>query len=676
MKRLAIIYLTIILFYSIPVYGQRTLSNEPKVKQDTEKLADISLQEGKFEKALLLYRNLLETNSQSSNLNFLVGYCYLNTDYGLEQAIEYLKKAIELAPSNKDDLPLEAHYYLAKAYHQNNQYTLALEVLDNLLTQIPSNNEIFKEKANRLRSFCENAKMISQTSAAISIENTFELNSKYSDINPLFFNDDKEVIFTSRRENSQFKKKLEDDQFDENIYYSKFYEDEWSSPYGLSKSINTSENESACWISADGKQIILRRMGDNQISTILTSKYQNGEWTAPETFPNNINVRSHQSFGSISPDGKWLFFTSDKKGGFGGTDIYISENKGNNIWGTPKNMGPAINTLLNEESPVLHENGVLLFCSEGHTSMGGFDIFSSYQDNTGNWRKAFNLGLPLNSIEDDFFYQVSPNGQTSYSSSERSGTKGKSDIYKMTLSDSTGNGFALVLGKLVSNSKIEMDKNIGISFKNEKTNKVSGPFKPNIEGIYNFTLPANANYLATFSYGTNLFYSVNLSISKSISFLCVDQSLILSDIILELDENNIVKTNPSQESVKQEIIYSQEKSTNKIKLAIIQKSEISTKIDSTLIDYSDNQEDIDNNQAIQSDSIYSIMIANSNSRIALSTFKVDEQVNEFIDTNGKYIYYIGEYNYEWEAEIQLRQIKVNYPSAAIFVNKASKKLSN
>ena len=134
-------------FLSVSVIGQRKGTEKASMGQaGIERQAEVNLQEGKFEKALLLYRKLYDKDEDNPRLNFLLGYTYLNTGFGLEKAINFLRNSIELKsvkPSEK--LPLEAYYYLALAYHQNQQYKLAVDYLDILLVKIPQSNQFFQK---------------------------------------------------------------------------------------------------------------------------------------------------------------------------------------------------------------------------------------------------------------------------------------------------------------------------------------------------------------------------------------------------------------------------------------------------------------------------------------------------------------------------------------------------
>ena len=452
---------SILYLLTFPAVAQRGKASIQQKTSQLERQAESYLQEGKFEKALLAYRKLHAENEESPRLNFLLGYSYLNTNYGLEKAISYLLESTELTSTKiSEKAPLESYYYLALAYHQNHQYKLAVSYLDDLVAKIPCTNQLFQKQVINLKEYCQNALMLAQSDIKVDVQNIFELNSKFSDKNPLIFNDGKEIIFTSRREMARRGKKVKGKPLDDNIYYARIVNNEWTSPVSVSN-LNTYNDESACWISKDGNYLIIQRIEKNRSNIYYSQRVSDG-WSVPKKFPAPINSRSNETYGSLSPDGKYLFFTSDRKGGYGGIDVYVSEKYGTNKWREPENLGLRINTNQNEESPLMHENGVLFFCSEGHISMGGFDIFTSFKDGNGIWKEAANLGAPINSIYDDFFYQPMPHGQYAYTSSQRQGTKGQSDIFKYHVNDSTGKGYALTTGKINCSRNVVFDKDVEI----------------------------------------------------------------------------------------------------------------------------------------------------------------------------------------------------------------------
>jgi len=164
---------------------------------------------------------------------------------------------------------------------------------------------------------------------------------------------------------------------------------------------------------------------DNDIYVVnLKSK----EFTAEKL---NINTKGVEASPILSPDGITLYFVSDRKGGFGGKDIWASERLSNGNWSEPYNLGKDINTAEDEESPYIMLDGVTLyFSSKGHGSYGGYDIFMATQDYDGLWSKPENLGAPVNSTSDDYYYITDSFGKKAYYSSDKS-EKGNQDIFSV-----------------------------------------------------------------------------------------------------------------------------------------------------------------------------------------------------------------------------------------------------
>lgn len=143
----------------------------------------------------------------------------------------------------------------------------------------------------------------------------------------------------------------------------------------------------------------------------------------------NINTRYIESGPCLSHDGNTLYFVSDRKGSFGGRDIYASERLSDGKWSEPYNLGKEVNTNDDEESPFIMLDGVTLcYSSKGHNSYGGYDIYTSTQDAEGMWSKPENLGAPVNSTSDDYYYITDPFGERAYYSSDKL-EKGNQDIF-------------------------------------------------------------------------------------------------------------------------------------------------------------------------------------------------------------------------------------------------------
>jgi hypothetical protein len=180
---------------------------------------------------------------------------------------------------------------------------------------------------------------------------------------------------------------------------------------------------------------------DNRLSSKIAgdlyfSSRVNGRWENPRSM-DIINSKSWESSASVTEDGKFIVFSSDRPGGFGGVDLYYSRKELNGDWSSPENMGGFINTRFDEDGPFVHPEGnKLYFSSKGHNTMGGFDIFySEFLEERNRWARPENLGYPVNSPDDDIFFVWSADGERAYFSSERDDTYGKTDIYVLIRSN-------------------------------------------------------------------------------------------------------------------------------------------------------------------------------------------------------------------------------------------------
>jgi hypothetical protein len=143
----------------------------------------------------------------------------------------------------------------------------------------------------------------------------------------------------------------------------------------------------------------------------------------------NINTKGVESSPSLSPDGNTLYFISDRKGSIGGKDVWASERLTNGNWSEPFNLGTEVNSAEDEESPFIMLDGVTLyFSSKGHATFGGYDIFTSTQNDDGYWSTPDQLKAPVNSTSDDFYYIADSYGEHAYYSSEKL-EKGNQDIF-------------------------------------------------------------------------------------------------------------------------------------------------------------------------------------------------------------------------------------------------------
>jgi len=216
------------------------------------------------------------------------------------------------------------------------------------------------------------------------------------------------------------------------VMFSRLIDGKWSSPVNITPDLQVDGTIYVSCLSADGKTLLLS-LGDSYNSDILSATFDGTKWSKAVKLNKNINTKYWESHASISDDGNWLVFSSDRPGGFGGLDIYVSK-KENGDWGPAINIGPEINTTLNEDSPFLINNSkTLFFSSQDHESIGGYDIMKSDKMSNGLWDKPKNLGYPVNTPDDNIFFMPVSGGKAGFISVYREGEGyGKQDIYKIT----------------------------------------------------------------------------------------------------------------------------------------------------------------------------------------------------------------------------------------------------
>ena len=374
-----------------------------------------------YKNALATYLAAQEINPDDAYLNFKIGLTYLYSETK-SKAASYIDKAYRLNPAVNPDID----YHLGIAFQNTNSFKLAIEHF-----------ERFKKKRDKLASIadekiaeCKIADSLSQNELNVIIENLGEgVNTPYNDYSPIISADGNTLIFTSNRTDDP--SKVKSNQNFEDIFVSYKKGTSWSSPKPISTNINIKYNDAAASLSPDGKTLFLYY--EEGEGDIYTSTLSGEVWSEPKPLNKNINTSLFwETCASVTSDGKKLFFASNRPGGIGELDIYMSQMDAKGDWGKAVNLGPMINTPNNEDSPFIHHDGVTLyFSSDGHPRLGNSDIFISEFTNN-KWKKPENMGYPLNSWEYDGFFTLSPDKKKGYFSTAKEGGLGDADIYSIT----------------------------------------------------------------------------------------------------------------------------------------------------------------------------------------------------------------------------------------------------
>ncbi|HET6245245.1 MAG: PD40 domain-containing protein [Bacteroidetes bacterium] len=381
---------------------------------------------------------LVERNPDNFNYNYELGLNYYYTFHRKEEALPYFEKAVKNSP--KDTIG-ELFYYLGDLYQHKGELEKAIENYT-IMKQFVKNNkpgkELFSELNFRIAQCFGGKAFAVAVDKKVKVENMgSNINSKFPDYAPVINNEEHILMFTSRRSsNLGGKIDYRDDKFFEDMYLSRKEENGFSPAQKFLVSDkyvglipNSPKHDAVVGFSSDEQKLFTFR--DNSLWVSHLTK--EGIWQGPEKLNENINSnKGYQPHACISSDGKTMFFSSERKGGLGGLDLYSSTLQEDGTWGIAKNIGAEINTKYNEDSPFISEDGkTLYFSSKGHNTIGGYDIFYTHNIN-GSWTKPVNLGRPVNSMADDIFYNPVKVGNQAYFSSSRPDGLGDMDIYRIT----------------------------------------------------------------------------------------------------------------------------------------------------------------------------------------------------------------------------------------------------
>jgi len=447
LKKIA--YVIFILFLiSFSVNGQTPVSIDKKEfkynsDDDAFKLAWQSIKAGDeafaagsayYHIALKYYLEAVTYNAKNPELNYKLGICYLFSPQK-EKAVAFLEKA-----SEKPDLAPDFRFWLGKAYHANYEFDKAIEQYEKFVNSLPPKlMQQFEAEVGEpilLIENCRNSKELVGSKLNIFVDNVgSSVNTAAAEYSPLISADESLLIFTSRRENTTGgNRSLSDNEFFEDIYFSKIGKNgEWLTALNIGDKVNTKEHDATVNLTADGQKLIIYRSSSGN-GDLFESKLNGNEWSKPRQYSKSLNTKYHEASACLSPDEQTIYFVSDNpSNNYGKHDIFKATLNKNGDWDNIENLGNVVNTKLDEISVFLHPDGrTLYFSSEGHNSMGGYDIFSTTLQENGTWSKPENIGNPINTPNNEVFFVISGNGKHGYFASNQVGGKGETDIYRIT----------------------------------------------------------------------------------------------------------------------------------------------------------------------------------------------------------------------------------------------------
>lgn len=420
--------------------------------------ANTLIEEKLYHVALPLWLELQKEQPDNNNLNYKIGLCYIESQNQKAKALVYLSTAAKDISKNYDPFshaekkaPVEAYYYLARAQHLNYKLDDATANFNAFKNGVSKNHYLYDD-IDRQKKYCANAKIAVANPVKTTITNMGNvINSAYEDYSPAILFDESTIYFTSRRlrndSSNLYITEMSDGKFYEDIYVSNKINGVWSKPETIN--ITTTGHEAIVNVSMDGKTMFLYQDDKGDGNIYQSNLNEIGEWSYPASLDSNINQKSQETHAHLSPDGKSLYFVSDRENGTGGKDIYVCKQLVNGNWDAPKNIGNVINTSGDEDGVFIHPDGkTMYFSSNGHNSIGGYDVFSSKLDANGNWSKPVNMGYPVNTADNDLFFVTSADGKRGYYSSYQESGFGEKDIYQISLMDETAKSITLLAGTI------------------------------------------------------------------------------------------------------------------------------------------------------------------------------------------------------------------------------------
>jgi tetratricopeptide (TPR) repeat protein len=494
------IILIIIGLISFQCAGQpKKVSANTKEIQKMESEAKNAFDKQDYLAAQSLYERLDSINPQTGKYNYPLAVCYVNNDLN-RKALPY----IELCLKRSSSMPAVLSYYAARTYHLSHRFDEAIRYYSRYRDQVKkSGDKNVKQiivKLNRLIEMCNNGKQLMKSRLSIEVFNiSKDINSQYPDYRPVVSLDEGEIIFTSNRPNTTGGQKDAGGVYYEDIYISHRTDIGWSKPVQMSNNINTNGNDAAVSISASGKKLIIYRYGkENLMATasgdLFISELIDGKWSKAVRLPNTINSSGWEPSACFSQDENTMYFTSNREGGVGGTDIYVVKRLADGSWTLPQNLGVQINTAGDEDSPSIQPDGkTLYFSSSGHKSMGGYDIFvTKYDEEKKQWSQPQNVGYPINTAHDDLYFSWSADGKRVYFSSLRPEGMGEKDLYYAVIHEELA-GTMIVKG-LVTDSISSLPLETKIKVTDKVTKQVVGIFNSDKMGKYLITLDEGKDY--------------------------------------------------------------------------------------------------------------------------------------------------------------------------------------
>ncbi len=508
MTRIFSLILLIIGLMAMDAHGQKyyTTKSKKAIKHFEEAVRFYSAKRNR--EALELLGKAIKADENFIEAHILSGDCHADLN-DLENAILEYQRVVDIDP----DYFIHSHKQLADAQYLSGRYADAILNYRIFLTKKPIDPKIRDHAERSLTNAEFGAHAVQHPVPFVPVNLGDKVNTDNYEYFPVLTADEKTLVFTRNQ------RRVGAMDFQEDFYVSYSEDGRWGDAMNMGTPINTDDNEGAQTMTSDGSQLFFigcNRQGGKGSCDIYFALREGRDWGRPENLGPPVNTSKWESQPSVSSDGKTLYFASNRPGGLGGSDLYITHLAPNGEWTVPRNLGEQINTGFAEETPFIHPDGrTLYFTSNGHVGMGQKDIYITRKDTDGNWSRPQNLGYPINTWKDEMGLFVAASGETAYFSSDRKEGHGRLDLYSFPLYEEVRpEPVTYVEGKI--RDKV-FGKPVGarVQLIDLATSEVVVESSSDrITGRYLVTLPVDHDYALNVSKDGFLFHSEHFSLTE------------------------------------------------------------------------------------------------------------------------------------------------------------------
>ncbi len=467
------------------------------IAESDVKTADEKFKAENYEEALTIYLDLLAEDPRNMDFNYRIGVCYLNTNINKAKAIPYLE-LVTRQPNYEPD----AMYLLGRAYHFAYRFNDAIGAYNKFKAAGKGKAENLADVDREIQN-CYNAEQLMKFPLNVTFENLgSSINSPFPDYSTFVPADESFIVYNTQRSDNGNLRQSNGNYFS-TLSISRVADGGFLKSKNIGAPLSTTDGNAECaGMSPNGDFMILyyddaAGSGDLYLSEMDKNK---GAYKRAIKLDESINSKYFEIAATITNDGSVIYFASNRPGGSGGMDIYMSKRLPNGKFGPAVNLGTGVNTPYDEDYPSISGDGkTLYFSSKGHTSMGGYDIFrAAYNADSSKFSGVTNMGYPINTPEDNSNFRISENGRYGYLAARRDDGLGDIDIYRVTFNDIQPN-YTVIHGPIrFTNEASKPGYNeVFITVNETKSGELMGTYIPNGNtGNYVIILPPG-NYQMT-----------------------------------------------------------------------------------------------------------------------------------------------------------------------------------